>query len=99
MPALDALQAHFDTRRLVVIPLSQNSGDGIVSAFYRGRNIKRLPLAIDTAQRAMSALSLSGLPATLLIDSTGNEVARIEGSIDWNSQKTLLFIHHKMGDN
>ena len=99
MPALDALQAHFDTRRLIVIPLSENSGDGIVSAFYRRRNIKNLPIAIDAAQRAPAALSLRGLPASLLIDASGNEVARAEGNIDWQSQKTLLFIHHKMGDN
>lgn len=99
MPALDALQAHFDARRLVVIPLSENANDGIVNAFYRTHNIKHLPIALDSAARATTAFSLRGLPVTLLIDRAGNEIARAEGSVDWRNEKTLLFIHHKMGDN
>ncbi|MFA4994154.1 MAG: TlpA disulfide reductase family protein [Bdellovibrionales bacterium] len=97
MPALDALQTKFDPKKFMVLPLAENSNDGIVSAFYRAHNIRHLPIALDAASRATSALSLRGLPVTILINPAGNEIARAEGNIEWNNPKTLLFIHHKLG--
>jgi thiol-disulfide isomerase/thioredoxin len=96
MPSLDALQRSADPARLAVIPLSEDRGDSVVGAFYKTHKITHLPIAVDHAGIAPSALKLRGLPTTLLIDPQGREVARIEGDEDWNSADAAYFLKSQM---
>ena len=92
MPSLDALQKTFDPAKLVVIPLSEDRGDSTVNAFYARHKITHLPVAVDHAGTAPSALKLNGLPTTLLIDPQGNEIARIEGDEKWDADASMTFL-------
>ena len=95
MPSLEKLQKNFDPRRLIVLPLSEDRGDGVVGVFYRNHGLTHLPIALDTAGRAPSALHFHGLPTTLIIDPQGQEIARIDGEIDWDSPEVLNFLRKR----
>lgn len=99
MPQLEAIQKEFDPQKLVVLPLSEDSDEDIVRAFYRKHELKRLPIAMDKALRATSSLRLRGLPTTLVIDREGNEILRIEGSLDHTSVEISHFLRHRIGAN
>lgn len=97
MPSLDDLQQRFDPRDLVVIPVSQDAENAAIRAFYLRHGLRNLPVMIDVALNSTSALRLQGLPTTLVIDREGNEIARVEGNIDWTSPKSLAFLRERMG--
>jgi thiol-disulfide isomerase/thioredoxin len=96
MPSLDALQTHIDPAKLVVLPVSEDHGDAIVTSFYQTHGIKYLPVAIDHAGIATTSFNLQGLPTTLLIDPQGNEVGRVEGNADWSSPEVINFLTARM---
>ena len=91
MPSLESLQKKMGPA-LTVLPLSEDRDGKSVTAFYALHRIKHLPTAIDHAGTAPSALKLQGLPTTLLIDAEGNEIARIEGDQQWDSEAALEFL-------
>ena len=99
MPSLDKLQQSFDPRRLIVVPLSEDRGEGTVGAFYRSHGLTHLPTALDTAGRAPSALHFHGFPTTFLIDPQGQALARIDGETDWVSPESLSFLQNMAGRN
>lgn len=63
-----------------------------VKTFYASHNITHLApyLAPDTA--SFNATGLQGLPGTLFIDSTGKEIARADGPLDWKGKEVTGFI-------
>ncbi|MFA5041370.1 MAG: TlpA disulfide reductase family protein [Bdellovibrionales bacterium] len=96
MPSLDKLQEYFDTKQLTILPLSVDSEETAVRAFYRKNGLTRLPLLFDNTMALSLLLGLGGLPTTLLINREGYEVARIEGGVNWTSPEVLDFIHRQM---
>jgi len=93
MPSLDALQKKIPSSQLIVLPLSEDRGDAVVSSFYRNHALTRLPIAIDHAGIAPSVLKIDGLPTTFLINPQGYIVMRFEGDTDWTSPEALAFLH------
>jgi thiol-disulfide isomerase/thioredoxin len=95
MPSLDALQKKFEAGKLVILPLSEDRNAASLSAFYRLHALVHLPVAVDSAGIAPSALHLRGLPTSLLVDPHGQEIARFEGDADWNSPEALEFLRQQ----
>lgn len=91
MPSLQILQSKFDAKQLVILPLSEDRGDAVVTSFYQTHAIK-LRVAIDQGGIAPSALKLRGLPTTLLIDPEGREIGRVEGDVDWSGTDVVAFL-------
>lgn len=86
MPTLDALQAALGGPRLEVVALSiDRGGAAAVRDFFDEFAIEHLEVYVDTAMRAPGRLAIPGLPATLVVDPRGREVARLIGPADWNS--------------
>ena len=96
MPSLDALREQIDPSKLIILPVSEDHGDAIVTSFYQTHAIKHLPVAIDHAGVALTSLNLHGLPTTLLIDPQGNEVGRVEGIANWSSPEVIAFLTSRM---
>ena len=95
MPSLDQLQQKMGTR-LVVLPLSEDRTDTAVSAFYLRQALTHLPVAIDSAGIAPSALQAHGLPTTYLINPQGQEIAYFEGNIAWDQPEALAFLQAQL---
>ena len=98
MPALDALAAAVAGDGIVVLPLSSDRGGApVVQRFYADRGITHLPVLLDPGSATAHALSVRGVPTTLLIDKDGQEVAWLEGAADWSSPDAVTVIRHAKG--
>lgn len=84
MPSLDRLQRDFPGVTVVAISLDKQ-GEDKVRAFYAENGLTHLKIFTDPSMKAMMALGVPGLPATILIASDGTEVGGINGAYDWDS--------------
>jgi thiol-disulfide isomerase/thioredoxin len=93
MPTLDRLQAELGGDRFAVVTVA--TGRNAVSAiqrFFADQGVTHLPIWRDPKQDLAHAMGVLGLPATILIDPEGREVARITGPAAWDGPdaKALL---------
>ena len=89
MPSLDKVATQSFSKPLVVLPIAQDRDPARIGVFYQRNAITHLPVASDKAGNAGDALHLRGLPTTLILNPQGQEIARVEGSIDWSAPDTL----------
>ena len=93
MPSLDRLQTLEGFKNLKILPINvgqekiQKSKD-----FFFSLKIKNLDLYFDNSVRLAKIFSLRGLPTTVIINSNGEEFARIVGSIDFNDKEFLKWL-------
>jgi thiol-disulfide isomerase/thioredoxin len=93
MPSLDRLQAKLGGDDLEVIALSLDRGDVTkVRAFFDELGISHLTVYQDPEARAGRELGAPGLPTTIVIDRTGQEVGRLLGPAEWDSEEALSVI-------
>jgi len=99
MPALNALAAHYAIEEFAVIPINLDLGaEGIEKAqrFLEEENLPNLPLLADPTFAAFETLKTNavaiGLPATLLLDEEGCEIAVLQGPAEWDSEDGIRVI-------
>jgi thiol-disulfide isomerase/thioredoxin len=93
MPALDRLQAKLGGPDFVVVPLSiDREGLSAVKAFYQELGLEALGIYVDQSGKAQRALSVLGIPTTLLVDREGRELGRTLGPAEWDSDDIVEFL-------
>jgi thiol-disulfide isomerase/thioredoxin len=93
MPALDRLQAKLGGEEFLVIPLSiDRDGAPAVKRFYREVGVEKLGVYVDPSGRTSRALSVPGVPTTMLIDREGREVARKMGEAQWDGPEMASLV-------
>ena len=93
MPTLDRLQAKLGGPRFEVVVLSIDIGGvGVVKKFYRALRLEALGIYVDKTTRARTALGITGIPTTLLIDRQGREIGRFAGPAEWDSKEAIKTI-------
>jgi thiol-disulfide isomerase/thioredoxin len=99
MPALNALAARYDTDTFAVVPINLDFGaEGIVKAqnFLDEENLPNLPPLADSSFAAFNELKAKavaiGLPATLLLDEEGCELAVLQGPAAWDSDDGIKVV-------
>ncbi len=98
MPTLDRLQAKLGGSSFEVVALSSDrAGASAVEPFFREHGLDNLAIYLDPTGAAGRALGVRALPSTLLIDSAGREVGRLEGVAEWDSPEAIALIRHVMG--
>jgi len=85
LPTLDALAGR-EGDALQVLTVSQDLDTAKVVPFLKKTGTMHLPAYTDP-KLALSLAYQANLPTTVLIDSTGHEVWRITGGIDWMGEK------------
>jgi thiol-disulfide isomerase/thioredoxin len=90
MPHLSALQNELggDEMEVVTIATGRNPLPGM-QRFFAEIGVENLPLHTDARQSLSRSLGVLGLPATLILDPQGNEIARMQGDADWSSDSAL----------
>jgi thiol-disulfide isomerase/thioredoxin len=97
MPTLDRLQARLGGKDFVVIALSiDRKGIEAVRGFYHEVGVKKLGIYLDPSGKGSHDLAIPGLPATLLIDREGREVARKLGEAEWDSPEMVSLVQRTM---
>jgi thiol-disulfide isomerase/thioredoxin len=93
MPTLDRLQAALGGPDFQVAALSiDRKGLPVVREFYAELGLERLSIYVDETGAAQRALSVLGLPTTLLVDREGNEVGRLLGPAEWDDPEMVAFL-------
>ncbi|MHB1103039.1 MAG: TlpA disulfide reductase family protein [Devosia sp.] len=92
MPALDALAEKYNSDAFMVLPVNLDIGEGGLAKaqkFLDEGNWPNLPLYADPSFKAFERLKTEavaiGLPATLLVDEKGCELAVLQGPAAWDS--------------
>ena len=95
LPTLDALSRKPDAPKIIAV--SEDVGErASIEAFLEGHGVKDLEAWRDPKMALTSALGVSVMPTTVYYDSTGREVWRYVGDLDWNGAEaaTLLAEAH-----
>jgi thiol-disulfide isomerase/thioredoxin len=92
MPALDAIAAKYNSDQFMVLPINLDIGEGgqeKAQAFLAEGGFQNLPLYADSTFAAFDRLKREavaiGLPATLLLDQNGCELAVLPGPAEWDT--------------
>ncbi len=86
MPSLEALSKALAPADIAVLPLSSDRGGAAtVQAWYDSHDIKGLPVLLDPKGAMARAFNARGVPTTLIINTSGQVVARLEGAADWGA--------------
>ena len=93
MPTLDRLEARLGGKDFLVIALSiDRKGVDAVRDFYREVGVEKLAIYLDPSGKGSRGLAIPGVPATLLIDQEGREVARKMGAAEWDGPEMVWLI-------
>ena len=86
MPSLDALSRALAPQDIAVLPLSSDrGGTEVVQRWYQQHGISGLPVLLDPKGAMARAFNARGIPTTVIINTAGKVVARLEGAADWGS--------------
>ena len=93
MPSLDQLQKKMGKDKFVVLPLSLDGPTRTkVVPFYQDKKLAELGIYFDKGRKAMQALGVTVLPTSILVDTSGRELGRIEGEADWSTPEALALM-------
>ncbi|KQN76448.1 TlpA disulfide reductase family protein [Devosia sp. Leaf64] len=104
MPALDAIAGEYNSDKFQVVPINLDIGEGGLGKaeeFLAEGIFQNLPLYADNTFAAFDRLKREavavGLPATLLLDPEGCEIAVLQGPAEWNSRDGKAVIDALIG--
>jgi len=84
MPSLERLQAAVPELAVVPVATGRNAVEGI-KRFFEEAGVKSLPILRDPQSEFAHAMGVMGLPVTVIINPEGQEVARLIGDAEWDS--------------
>ena len=92
MPYLAQLQMDLGETATVLTIATGRNDPAAMERFLTEVGADSLPRATDADQSMARSLGVLGLPATLLIDPQGREVARLLGEADWSSDSARAIV-------
>lgn len=84
MPSLERLQAAMPEIAIVPVATGRNAVEGI-RRFFDEAGVKSLPILRDPQSQLAHAMGVMGLPVTVILNPEGQEVARLMGDAEWDS--------------
>jgi len=86
MPQLDALQQELggDDFAVVTVATGRNPVPAI-ELFFKQAGVTSLPMLRDPQQRMARSMAVLGLPMTMILNREGQEIARMRGEAEWDS--------------
>ncbi|MDA5092564.1 TlpA disulfide reductase family protein [Aliiroseovarius sp. KMU-50] len=93
MPALDALQKELGGEAFEVVPIATGRNRvPAIEMFFEKVGVTDLPILLDPTQALARDMGVFGLPATVILDPEGNEIARMRGEANWNSDSARAIL-------
>jgi thiol-disulfide isomerase/thioredoxin len=92
-PALDALQSEIGGADFEVIAIAtgRNRPEAI-ERFNREVGVTHLATWIDPESTLARAMQVPGLPVTVILNRRGQEIGRLMGGADWNSESARAIV-------
>ena len=93
MPSLDRLQAELggDDFAVVTVATGRNSVAAI-RKFFEETGVASLTVLRDPQQALAREMAVLGLPITVILDREGNEIARLRGDAEWDSDSAKAIV-------
>lgn len=93
MPSLNRLQAEFsaDDVKVLAIAVGRNE-QAKIKSFLESVDAQNLTIRLDPKLQLSAALQVRGLPVTMVLDRQGNEVARLIGDAEWDSESAVQIL-------
>ena len=93
MPTLSALQSGLGSEDFSVVTIATGRNDPVAMAqFFDEIGVDNLPLHTDPRSRLAREMGILGLPVTLILNAEGEEIARLQGDADWNSDSAQAIV-------
>ena len=93
MPMLSDLQAQLGSDQFEVVTIATGRNPlPAMKAFFDEIGVDNLPLHKDPRQKMAREMGVLGLPITVVIDRNGQEIARLQGDADWNSENAVAIL-------
>ena len=92
MPSLNSLSIKYP--EILVFPINVDKPNQTkTKKFFYDLNIKNLSIYFDYEFKLANQFQLRGVPTTILLNTEGNEFARIIGEIDFNDKKFIEWLN------
>lgn len=90
---LSELQSEFggDDFEVLTLATGRNSPGGI-QKFFDDTGITNLPRHQDPKGALAKEMAVFGLPMTMILDRDGNEIGRLRGDAEWNSDSAKAIL-------
>ena len=93
MPSLNRLQANQKLENVKIYPINIGKENlNKIKSFFSELNIDNLEPYFDNPSTLAKTFSLRGLPTTILLNSKGEELARIIGSINFDDENFINWL-------
>jgi thiol-disulfide isomerase/thioredoxin len=86
MPSMEALYHRFKEQGLEILAVNLQESQKEVSAFMQQLGLT-FPTALDQPGSIGAAYGVMAIPTTYIVDRNGGIIARVMGSLDWNSPR------------
>jgi len=98
MPGLNALQAELggEDFQVVTIATGRNMLPAI-TRFFDEVGATDLPILLDPKQKLARDMAVLGLPATVILDREGQEIGRLTGDAEWDSDSAKAVLRALIG--
>ncbi|MBC7131900.1 MAG: TlpA family protein disulfide reductase [Roseovarius sp.] len=98
MPTLARLQTEMGGGAFSVVTIATGRNPPpAMKKFFDDIGITNLPLHRDPRSALAREMGVLGLPVTVILDPEGNEIARLTGDADWDSESALAIIGALLG--
>ena len=95
MPGLDSLQASMGSNDFAVVPVSIDRGGAHQAApFLKRMGVQNMAPLFDHSNSIGRMLGAARIPVTLVIGRDGNEIGRLVGAADWNSDEAKALLKY-----
>lgn len=93
MPTLSALEAALGGEDFAVVPVATGRNKvAAIRRFFGEIEVDNLPILLDPKKKLSGEMGVMGLPVTVILDREGNELARLMGDADWNSESARAIL-------
>ena len=93
MPQLSELQRLLSGDDFEVLTIATGRNDPVkMELFFDEIGIKNLPLHRDPQQLLARSMGVLGLPASIILDRDGREIARMLGDANWSSENAIAIL-------
>ena len=94
MPTLDALQKQLGGDDFEVLTIATGFNDlGGIERFLEQAEVTSLPILLDPDSSLGAEFGAIGLPLTVILNREGQELARLTGGAEWDSESALSIVN------
>ncbi len=94
MPTLDALQKQLGGDDFEVLTIATGFNDlGGIERFLTQAKVTALPILLDPDSSLGAEFGAIGLPLTVILDREGQEIARLTGGAEWDSESAIAILN------